>query len=409
VLVVANRVPYPLEDGWKRRTFHVLRAIAASRPVTLATLHDGDSAVIRELAGHLPGDVQVLAVKPPRGAKPVALVRGVVTRTPYHVWKLRSRALREAIEAAIGREPHDIAIATMAHLYPYLAGLPHDVARVVDTHNVDSLVMERYAARIRGRMERAYARRTATRLRAHEERVYAAADRVWVCSETEVRDVLARAPHAAVRVVPNGVDAHGEFAPRDATPHPRRVLFFGRLDYYPNRDAVEFFVASILPLIRRVLPDVEFSVVGPGGDVLRPLLAADPGCRLIGPADDLAAMVAAAALVVVPLRMGGGTRLKILEALALRRPVVSTRIGAEGLSLEPGRDLVLEDDPPAFAGAVVDLLTHPERAAALGASGRLAVEEQYDWRRIEQRIRDELGLADARVITREAPAAQRRN
>lgn len=393
ILVVANRLPYPIDDGWKRRTLHVLRAVAAHGQVTLATLHAGPPEHVAAFAADFDGALEVVTARPARGAGARALALGVLTSRPYPVWKLRSAALRAAIERAAAVQPYDIAVATMAHLFPYLAHAGMAAKRVVDTHNIDSVVMARYAAGLRAWPRRTYARLTVPRLRRHEAEVFSAADRVWVCSDPEVPDVLARAPRARVVVIPNGVDATGEFSPpADARPEPRRLLFFGRLDYQPNADAIRFFLADIWPRVRAERPDAEFWVAGPGADgSIRQIMDA-PGCRLVGIAPDLPGLLATAAVVVVPLRMGGGTRLKILEALAMARGVVSTRVGAEGLRVEDGRDLLLADEPPAFATNVVRLLDDPAAAAALGGRGRASVLAAYDWRSIESRIRADLEL-----------------
>ncbi|MGH7552744.1 MAG: glycosyltransferase family 4 protein [Longimicrobiales bacterium] len=392
VLVVANRLPYPLDDGWKRRTFHVLRAIAAVRPVTLATLHAGGAQEVAALRDAIGNGLDVVTVTTSRWTMPRALALGIVTRLPYHVWKLRSKLLAREIERLAATQRFDIAIATMAHLFPYIQGLQPATLRVIDTHNIDSLVMTRYAGRMSGLLRRAYARATAARLRTHEAEVFAAADRVWVCSQEEVHAVAERASGARVRVIPNGVDAQGEFEPRAVTVQPRRILFFGRLDYYPNADGVAYFAETMLPRILERVPDAEFCVVGPGATRSLRTLLARTSCRLLGAVDELAETVSSAAVVVVPLRVGGGTRLKILEALALGKAVVSTPVGAEGLALRSGQHLSLAAAPDEFARAVVELLEDPGEATRLGAEGRDNVLRTYDWKLIEEQIRSELNL-----------------
>jgi glycosyltransferase involved in cell wall biosynthesis len=327
-----------------------------------------------------------------RWTVPRALALGIVTQRPYHVWKLRSNLLAKEIERLAAAHHFDIAIATMAHLFPYIQGLQPSTLRVIDTHNIDSLVMTRYASRMSGWLRRAYARATASRLRAHEEEVFATADRVWVCSEEEVPAVAERASGARVRVIPNGVDARGEFEPRAVTVQPRRILFFGRLDYYPNADGVVYFAETILPKVLERVPDAEFCVVGPGATRSLRTQLARPYCRLLGAVDEVAETVSSAAVVVVPLRVGGGTRLKILEALALGKAVVSTPMGAEGLGLRNGRHLSLASGPDEFARAVVALLHDPGEAKRLGSEGRDSVLRTYDWNLIEEQIRSELSL-----------------
>lgn len=394
VLVIGNRLPFPLDDGWKRRTFHILRAVGSRRPVTFVTLHSGGEAEVDALREELGLDIEVVTVRPSRASSVIALVMGVLTRRPYHVWKVRSRALGDAIARLAEREPIDVAIATLTHLHPYLRRLARETVRIIDTHNIDSLVMGRYAQHGGGLLRRAYARLTASKLSAHEGEAFASADRVWVCSDPEMAGVSERAPRAQARVIPNGVDATGGFVPREVEVRRNRLLFFGRLNYFPNDDGVRYFVESILPLIRAEVPEAELVVVGPDASAaLRGALADVRGCSLMGHVPELPPVIGEAAVVLVPLRMGGGTRLKILEALALGKAVVSTTIGAEGLALSDGEDLRIADSPEDFARAVVELLRDPPAAGALGRKGRQTVRARYDWRQIEQLILEELQLA----------------
>jgi len=223
---------------------------------------------------------------------------------------------------------------------------------------------------------------------------------VVVCSDVERESLQAYLPEEQVWVVPNGVDRQ-LFWPRGVAPVAKRLLFFGRLDYFPNRDAIEFFLEAIWPSIRQTHPAAEFHVAGAGADPrLRQLLAAAPGVVFNGRVDDLGALVETAAVVVVPLRSGGGTRLKILESLATGRPVVSTTVGAEGLDLRSERELVLADGATAFAEAVRALLDDPGRAKALGERGLQKVRACYDWDAIEDAFGARvLGLVKPRETT----------
>jgi sugar transferase (PEP-CTERM/EpsH1 system associated) len=391
VLVVANRLPYPLDDGWKRRTFHILKGIAARRSVVLVTLHDGGAEEVERFLRAIDGDVEVVTVESPKGARLKASILGFFTREPYHVLMLRSPRLRREIRNLVEHMRVDIAIATLVHLFPYLDCLAGSAVRIVDTHNIDSLVLTRYGQRLTLPLKRLYSRITARKLWAHEARVFAQADRVWVCSEPEIELVLARSPHARISVIPNGVDADGEFAPAQSAPSPERLLFFGKLDYTPNEDAVEHFVRDIFPRIREQVPNVEFWAVGPGArSFLRALLDRSPGCRWVGPVRDLGATIASAAVVVVPLRMGGGTRLKILESMAVGRPVVSTPAGAEGLAFKHGEELELAEAPDRFANAVVRFLRDPDSAARLGTAGQRKVRQSYHWAVIEAQVANQL-------------------
>jgi sugar transferase (PEP-CTERM/EpsH1 system associated) len=392
-LVIANRLPYPIDDGWKRRTFHLLKALSARYRVTLVSFHAGGEESAASLVAALGDSVDVQTVRPFVLAGPVSLGMGLVTSRPFHVWRLQSLAMRRLIARLAQQEHFDVAVATLIHLHPYLRLFTERTLRVVDTHNIDSLVLRRYAGRMHGPVAW-YAELSAGKLERHEARVFGEADLVWVCSDEE-RERLARSvPGACVEVVANGVDTQA-FAPSpDVSVTPGRLIFFGRLDYFPNADAVSYFATEILPLVRKRVPDAELVVAGPGaGRDLRALAETLPGLRILGSVPDLRPMIASAAVVVVPLRSGGGTRLKILEALALAKPVVSTTVGAEGLVLERGRDILIADEPQAFARAVVELLQAPQQAERIGHGGRAFVREHHDWRIIEERLLANLAAA----------------
>lgn len=305
--------------------------------------------------------------------------------------------MRAAFAKALATERFDACLSVATFFARYHAALPPHVLRLVDTHNIDSLLMDRYAATDRSLARRVYARLTARKLRALEASVFATSDLVWVCSDEEVPIVRERALGARVRVAPNGV-VTSRFAPLPgATAVPDRLLFFGRLDYYPNVDGLAHFVDDVLPLVQQQRPGVELVVVGSGDRAQADAIAArNPAVRVLGRVPEVLPELAAASVVVVPLRAGGGTRLKIVEALSAGRPVVSTSVGAEGIQVTSGDELLLADTPAAFADGVVALLADPARAERLGAAGRRLMIERYDWDSIGDGILRDLADAAAR-------------
>ncbi|HEV8357815.1 MAG TPA: glycosyltransferase family 4 protein [Gemmatimonadales bacterium] len=389
-LIVANRLPFPLDDGWKVRTFHITRAVADLVPTVLAV---GGGSSERELAAAqeaLGASVTVVDLPFPRPYTALRLAAGLLTSMPIHYWNHQSAATHRALRGLAGRHRFDIAVAVTSFMWPYARAVGPAAFRVVDTHNVDSVTMSRYVGTLPGGTRRAYAALTARKMRRLERRVYRAADSVWVCSRAEAELVASFAPTARVLVVPNGVDGSAFVSNGPPPIRSRRLLFFGRLDYYPNLDGLRHFCERVLPVIRHRIPDVELLIVGRGAErEVAELERAGPGVRVVGWVENIASALADASLVVVPLRSGGGTRLKILEALAMARPVVATSIGAEGLDLRPGEEIALADTPEDFADEVVRLLTDPEAAVRLGASGRRAVLRQYDWSCIRYAIHDE--------------------
>jgi glycosyltransferase involved in cell wall biosynthesis len=184
-------------------------------------------------------------------------------------------------------------------------------------------------------------------------------------------------------VVPNGVDTtFFHPAPPGMAPAPGadpQIVFTGMMAYYPNHDGVLYFADAIWPAIRRELPAAHWLIVGAEPPPAVRALDGAAGITVTGRVDDVRPYSWRSGVSIVPLRMGGGTRLKIVEALAMGQAVVSTSVGCEGIAVAPGRNLVVADDPAAFAAAVVDLLRDPARAAAIGAAGRALAEQQYSW------------------------------
>jgi polysaccharide biosynthesis protein PslH len=392
VLVLANRLPYPIDDGWKARTFHVVRGLARRSHTTLLVFDDSSPARLDAFRASVGGSLDIVQVPAPRSNSPVRLLLGAVTRTPFHVWNMRSRQYARELSRLMAERRPDVVVAELTGMYAYLLDLPRRGLRIIDTHNIDSVVFERYARGLPQLPRRLYARMTVGKQRRLEKRVFGDADQVWVCSSAEVDVVRGLCPSACAVNLPNGVDTtHLAPGPADGG-QTTRLLFFGRMDYHPNRDALHYFVGDILPVLRRSWPDVTLDVVGAGIDAgMRALAETNPEVRLIGRIDDIREAIAGATIVVVPLRMGGGTRLKILEAMAMGRPVVSTSIGAEGLDLRDGHDILLADSPTDFANTLERLLHDTDARAALGARGRATAVERYDWSRIEEQIADQLG------------------
>jgi glycosyltransferase involved in cell wall biosynthesis len=250
---------------------------------------------------------------------------------------------------------------------------------VVASHNIDYELARQYTRRGRSLAHRFYAGVNWRKLRREELGTYRDADGVYLCSADDERRLLCEIPGARTAVIPNAADVE-YYQPRPVYPPAdgRTVVFFGLLSYAPNIDGVIYFVQKIWPRIAEARPEARLKIIG--GKPPRSLqLLAGPRVELTGFVPDLRPHLAAAAAVVVPLRLGGGTRLKIVEAMAMGKAIVSTTLGAEGIEAVPGQDLLVEDQPSAFADAVNRLLSDPELAARMGQSGRTLAVERYSW------------------------------
>jgi glycosyltransferase involved in cell wall biosynthesis len=214
-----------------------------------------------------------------------------------------------------------------------------------------------------------------------ERRLARAIPRIVAVSEVDAEAFRRLSPGVEVTVVPNGVDVTQFQPPAAEADEPPTLLFTGSMGYFPNRDAVGFFCADIWPLIRARRPHVRFRVVGTDADQQLAHLASTPGIEILGTVEDMRPVLAGGTVVVVPLRAGSGTRLKILEAMAMGRAIVSTSVGCEGIEVQSGEHLLVADAPKAFAEAVLNLLENPTQRQALGRSARKLVEARYGWDR----------------------------
>jgi glycosyltransferase involved in cell wall biosynthesis len=272
------------------------------------------------------------------------------------------------------------------------SGVGHPIS-VFDDHNAEYVLQQRAfetdVRQPRHWIEALYSLIQWKKLSRYEATVCRLADRVVAVSEADKATLQRLVPGLDVTVVPNGVDV-GYYTSADIQPLPlpsHSLIFTGKMDFRPNVDAGLWFCQEVLPLVRRRMPDVRFYIVGqsPHRRVLR--LTDDPAVTVTGYVDDVRPYIAGACVYVIPLRIGGGTRLKVLEAMAIGKPIVSTSLGCEGFQgLVPGRELSLADTPEEFAQQVIGLLDDASRRERLGQAARRFVEEQYDWRLIVPKL-----------------------
>jgi len=202
---------------------------------------------------------------------------------------------------------------------------------------------------------------------------------VVAVSDLDAQHLRELAPQAHVSTVPNGVDT-SYFAAQGLPRKPAHLVFVGGFTWFPNLDAIRYFCDDVLPLVTRAVPDLRLTVIGrqPDTPVVEEM-GRNPHVHLTGQVDDIRPYVDEAAAYIVPLRIGGGTRLKILDALAMSKAIISTSVGCEGLAVEDGKNIVIADTPQALSEAIVRLFKHPEEAQAIGLRGRELVEQRYDW------------------------------
>lgn len=388
ILFLAHRLPYPPDKGDKIRSWHFLQHLAGRAQVHLGCLID-DPDDLR----HLPrlericASVHAVEIEPAR--RRLLSLRGLLTGEPLTFPYFADRRLATWIDKIARTTRLDLAFAYSSGMAPLIAPTALDVPRrVVDLVDLDSEKWRQYGNGDRGPMGWIW-RREARRLAAAEVGIAAWADATLLVSEAEAADLRRHpgVPPDQVVCVGNGVDLMA-FDPSRAWPSPSAagaprtplLVFTGAMEYRPNVDAVVWFADEVLPRIHAALPAVLFAVVGakPTKAVLR--LAERPGIVVTGRVPDVRPWLAHATLTVAPLRIARGVQNKVLEAMAMARPVLCTSAAAVGIDAVPERDLVVADDAPAFAAAALALLNDPCRREALGLAGRRRVEAAYDWR-----------------------------
>jgi len=252
------------------------------------------------------------------------------------------------------------------------------VPLVLDTHNVEHLLLRERAARETDWARRIFLRSQVAKLRRFERDACRRANHVLACSPDDARELAALAPQTPVSLVPNGVDVEQARPAVGIVPHPAQMVFVGQMSWFPNRDGVQWFLSDVLPRIVAVRADAQFTLVGKTAGLTVPA-SLRAHVRLAGFVEDLRPELHSAAIYVVPLRCGSGTRLKVLEAMAFGKAIVTTSIGSQGIDLERGREALFADDAESFAAAVLDLLADPARARQLGVAARAKALARYDW------------------------------
>jgi glycosyltransferase involved in cell wall biosynthesis len=250
---------------------------------------------------------------------------------------------------------------------------------VLTHHNIESMLLERRAAVERRWLARWVLERESRKLGAYERAVAPRYDANLVMSVPDERLLLERAPGSRTALVPNGVDTT-YFAPSDPSDETPAVVYAGGMNMLANRDAVLYFLESVWPLVVAKVPEVRFFAVGQDPPrELRDIAARDPQVVVTGKVPDIRPYVRQSAVYIVPIRVGGGTRLKVLDAMASGKAIVSTSVGCEGIEVRPDEHLLIADSPSDFAASTIALLQDAARRRVLGMAARRLVEDRYAW------------------------------
>jgi polysaccharide biosynthesis protein PslH len=383
VLVFDEEVPFPPNSGKRIRTWNLLRRMASRHSVSFLCYGDASdkAAEAVEKAG-----IRLHLVPPKRRLEGWQLYGclffNLFSIYPFSVSKHYSfrfeRKLRELLEATSWDLIH-------CEWSPYARFLPSDcpIPVLISTHNVESQILARRASHSRNPIAKLFFTVQEIKMRWCERRFL---DRASVTTAVSIGDASSIRSWGVrtVRVVPNGIEVES-YLPAPEVEVENEILILASLDWHANVDALEYFIQDVFPLVRERRPGALLRVVGRNpSESLRKSLSGTPGVDWIGEVEDVRIYLDRASVVVVPLRIGGGSRIKILEALAAGKAVVSTTVGAEGLEVVPGVHLRIADSPSEFALGIDELLQSKESRRKLGDAGRRLVEERYGWDQISR-------------------------
>ena len=374
---------WPLHVGGRLRSYHILSELSQRHEVTVLTTHGltDDPNALRRALPHCAAVSSFPYSAPKAGTARfgAALVRSWFSALPVDLFKWRVPALRAEAERIIASGAVDICIADFLHA---AANIPFGrVPTVLFEHNVESIIWKRLADHERRFWRRALLQHEYRKMWNGEQNACARAEMVIAVSSGDRRSLADAAPNARTRAISTGVDTL--YFTANGTPEGgAHLVFSGAMDWYPNEDAILFFASEVLPLIRRKIPDVTVTVVGRNPSERLRKASDLAGMQITGTVDDVRPFIDEGAVYIVPLRIGGGTRLKIFEALSMGKAVVSTTVGAEGLPLVDGEHFVGADGPEDFSRAVISLLGDPDRRKSLGNAGRDLVRAHYSWENV---------------------------
>lgn len=376
----------PPDTGGKIRSYNILRQLAKHHAVTLFSFHAAhDNDAHAELGRIFQRVVMVPLDLPATKSAGESLDYSVhlFSREPYNLTKYCRPVVRNKLRALLQEETYDVLLCDFLAA---AGAIPWDLPcpKVLFAHNVEAIIWQRHYEVARNPLWKALSWREWKRMEAAEGRYLQKADHIIAVSENDRAAFAKFLGPQKLSVILTGADTEF-FQPSQENEIPNSLVFTGSMDWLPNEDGIFYFADKIFPLIRRQTPNVTLCVVGrKPSRRLQDLASRTPDIQLTGWVEDVRPYLAKSAVCIVPLRIGGGTRLKIFEAMSMAKAIVSTSIGAEGLPVENGKHLLVADDPESFAQSTLQLLSIASQRAQIGCAARRLVEENYSWAKVSK-------------------------
>jgi glycosyltransferase involved in cell wall biosynthesis len=387
ILFVTPFLPSPPRFGGQRRLDGLMRSLARNHQVDVLAFNRTDEweTLSKETTRKYCGQVTTipnLDLTDTREKRTAQLFSLFSRHSFEHRLASRRHDFQKALDQMLASTRYDVVqleFLWMAAFQYQSRGSKQPIV-VLDEHNVEYDILKRTVGGAGGKFRLVYNALNWRKLAFEERAAWRRFHGVALTSRRDEALLNAEAPGVRTAVVPNGVDVD-EFSVTTDTPERDVLLYFGAINYYPNQEAVTYFIDHVFPKIRQRRPQAKFRILGPGApDSV--LARQGNGVEILGMVDDVQPHIERATAVVVPLRIGGGTRLKIVEAMAKGKPIISTRLGAEGIDVVHEESALLADEPADFAAQVERVLADPELGARLGRNARRLAEERYSWRSI---------------------------
>jgi len=377
ILYLMPYVPVPPHSGGALRVFHLLKNIVRHHEVTVLSFGaPEDEARMKEAFG---SSIKRLIIVPKpwtRNARRIAQLYALWSDKSFFELLAHSKEMEKTILRTLESESFDFVQTEFSHMGHYR--LPDGVVTVLDAHNIENEIFRQLWQNARSPLRRLHYKGEYEKFFRHEIEICRRQNMIFTTSNDDKVILDKHCPSVPKFVIPNGVDT-GYFTAGGGAVEPDTLVFTGMMGYLPNHDGIEYFLDSIFPLILKEIPAVRLYVVGqaPPASLLK--RQNDHVC-VTGWVDDVRPYISRAAVYVVPLRMGSGTRLKILEAMSMQKPIVTTSMGCEGIRIVHGETALVADDPESFAAAVVKLLRNPDLRRSMTRTGLDLVKTTYDWK-----------------------------
>ncbi len=396
ILFLSQSLPYPPHSGVTARTFNVLKQLHKEFDITLVAFsrlnHQPDALSRDNSRQALHQVASEVAVPTPVPSEHSTLrrvwdhLRSISSGKPYTYYEYSCSHFHTQLRDAIRARPPDLIHVDSLDLCRWIGELP-PATTVCTHHSIESELLRRNANQLKFSVVRQYALHQATLLERLERELCPRFDANIMMSEIEAEKLHRVAPGSHTIVVPNGVDTDYFKPCKTSASVPGRLLFVGSPIVFPNRDALEYLLADIWPTIQASVRSASLQIIGRCSEADRRRYSAVAGVTCLGHVADIRPHVAEAHCCVVPIRVGGGTRIKILDAWAMGKAVVSTSTGCEGLQTIDGKNIFIRDTASSFAEAVVNVLSDSELQSFLAANGRQTAEHIYSWDIIGQHLR----------------------